>query len=103
MLIHSQKNHLAMQVPGLFKLKNILARCKGPRSKQGIRRAHIDQRGIDVTGAKRAPGLRIEQICLGMPVLWQFVLYSELRLKRPCLPQVGGELASRGHGYRGWR
>jgi hypothetical protein len=100
-LIHAQKDHLAMQVSGLFKLEYILARRKGSRSKQGIGRTLIDQRSIDVTRAKRAPSLRVKQVCLRMPVLRQFVLDSKLRLERPCLPQVGSELASRCYGYRG--
>ena len=48
MLIDADKDHLAMEVAGLFKLEEILTRCDGPGSEQGIERAVIHQRRIDI-------------------------------------------------------
>ena len=60
MLVYADKDNLAMQVAGLFKLEEVSARRNRPRSKQGIGRAVADQRRVDVARAKRAPGLRVE-------------------------------------------
>ena len=76
MLIYAHKDHLAMQVAGLLKLEDVFARRNGPRSQQGICRVVADQGCVDVARAKRAPGLRIKEIRLHMPVLREFVLHA---------------------------